>query len=135
MTYDYDALHRVKRKIMALAASLLLVLTFATASQAQTPIPAHAGIFDGDIREAIAELREVRKANQEVAAESREWRGILSRFDGSRIGAFVDRIATLIWLVFWVLIVALCAWALRELASVVKAAGDALKAFRREESE
>jgi uncharacterized membrane protein YraQ (UPF0718 family) len=90
-----------------------------------------AGIFDGEIREAIAELRQHREALREQAAESREWRGIFKRFDGSRLNNFFDRIGTLVWLVFTVLIVGISAWGLKQLASVAEALGKVVTAWRR----
>ena len=110
---------------------IALLLLSATPALAQE----HGGILDGSVIERIREVRESldahREALRENVAEAREWRGLFSRFDGT----FLNRISTLVWLTFWVLIVALGSWGLRELASVVKATGEAMKAFRREESE
>ena len=101
----------------------LLVLSLALCGQAD-----HGSLLPtGEIREAIQELREVRKANQEVAAESREWRGLFSRFDGSRLEKFADRIGTLVWLCFWALIVGGVAYCLRQVADVLKAFRDVFR--------
>jgi hypothetical protein len=93
------------------------------------PAPA-AGIFDGDIREVVQEIREARKAQQEFTAESREWRGIFKQFDGTRLKNLADRIGTLTWLVFWVLMVGISAWGLKQLASVAEAIGKVVTAWR-----
>lgn len=90
----------------------------------------HAGIINGDIREAIQELREVRKANQEVAAESREWRGVFSRFDGHRIA---NTLRGLYWLVIAAMgsaAVYFSAGAIKQLAGVIAAVAETIKAWR-----
>lgn len=99
---------------------------------AETPAPA-SGIFDGDIREAVQELREARKAQQELSAESREWRGLFKQIDGTRLKNLADRIGTLTWLVFWVLMVGISAWGLKQLASVAEAIGKVVTAWRTRE--
>jgi hypothetical protein len=85
-----------------------LVLIIAALTLLSTPAlaqPPSAGIFDGDIREAIAEIRQHREALKEQAAESREWRGILERWeprtwDGSKIGTFIANLfAPFAWVV------------------------------------
>jgi hypothetical protein len=111
------------------------IITLALLGQ---PAPA-AGIFDGDIREAVQELREARKAQQEFTAESREWRGIFDRTERRFDGKFLDRIGTLVWLAFWLAIVAMvsvtvacAAYGMDKIAGVVKSAGEAVKAWRGE---
>jgi hypothetical protein len=78
----------------------------------------------------VQELREARKAQQEFTAESREWRGIFKQFDGTRLKNLADRIGTLTWLVFWVLMVGISAWGLKQLASVAEAIGKVVTAWR-----
>jgi hypothetical protein len=111
------------------------ILTLALLGQ---PAPA-SGIFDGDIREAVQEIREARKAQQEFTAESREWRGIFDRTERRFDGKFLDRIGTLVWLAFWLAIVAMvsvtvacAAYGMDKIAGVVKSAGEAVKAWRGE---
>ena len=69
----------------------------ATSIPCQGQEPSAGSLVDGGIREAIQELRDTRKAQQELTAEALEWRGWFSKFDGSRVGGFPDRIGTLIW--------------------------------------
>ena len=89
-----------------------------------------AGIFDGDIREAVQELREARKAQQELSAESREWRGIFKQFDGSRLTNLADRIGTLVWLLFIAFVVYFASGILKNLAGVAEAVGKVVTAWR-----
>jgi hypothetical protein len=114
------------------------LLTLASGICLGQPAPA-SGIFDGDIREAVQELREARKAQQEFTAESREWRGIFDRTERRFDGKFLDRIGTLVWLAFWLAIVAMvsvtvacAAYGMDKIAGVVKSAGEAVKAWRGE---
>jgi hypothetical protein len=82
-----------------------------------------AGIFDGEIREAIAELRQHREALREQAAESREWRGLFSRFDGSRIANVARGL-------YWMVMACIGAVTVAAVAVAAKYVAEAVKAFR-----
>lgn len=103
-------------------------LLLAAALLAEVPA---GGPLDGSLLQDIREARQdVRALKDSIAAgreEARLWRDRTERlFDGK----FLDRIGTLVWLTFWVLIVAGVCFGLRQAALVLESFGKALTAWK-----